>query len=155
MLELPPDPADYFRTVWDIVLQVPSGTVTTFGQIASMIPAPTGVDEDEYERAGPRWVGKAMNAARIEDDIPWQRVINSQRQIALPAGSQGGMIQRDRLEGEGVIFDSRDRVDFEQVGWEGPDADWLEERGLKPPKLLRKKPGDQPPDEAAQQLTLF
>jgi hypothetical protein len=30
------------------------------------------------------------------------------------------------LEAEGVLFDKEGRVDFEQVGWHGPDWEWLE-----------------------------
>lgn len=36
----PPDPEAYSRIVWDIVRQIPSGAVSTYGQIASMIPPP-------------------------------------------------------------------------------------------------------------------
>ena len=49
MLNLP-DPAPYFRTVWSIVQQVPPGLVTTFRQIATMIPTPPGVEADDYAK---------------------------------------------------------------------------------------------------------
>ncbi len=51
------DPMPFYKTVWEIVRQVPTRTVTTFGQIATMIPTPDGVDADDYAKLGPRWVG--------------------------------------------------------------------------------------------------
>ena len=36
-MQMPPDQAAYYQTVWDIVRQVPAGHVVTFGQIAVMI----------------------------------------------------------------------------------------------------------------------
>ena len=34
----PPNAKAFFATVWDIVLQIPAGKVSSYGQIASMIP---------------------------------------------------------------------------------------------------------------------
>ena len=156
MFPLPPDPEAFNQTVWAITLQIPEGTVSTFGQIASMIPAPSGADPEEYRHYGPRWVGKAMNLALQADQVPWQRVINSQGRIALPENSRGAIMQRARLEVEGVVFDSRDRVDFNRCGWDGPPAEWLAGEGLLPPVSLRKPSasvtGSQ---DSASQLSLF
>lgn len=148
----PPDPESYNALVWKIVRQIPSGVVSTYGQIASMIPAPAGVDEQDYERLGAVWTGKAMNAVSAADDgsIPWQRVINSQGGISLPEGSRSAVEQKRRLLQEGVNFDKNGRVNLAQFGWDGPDADWLHENHLLTPKPLRKPPASNP-----QQLTLF
>ena len=35
----PPDARSFFEIVWDIVQQIPVGMVSSYGQIASMIPA--------------------------------------------------------------------------------------------------------------------
>ncbi|NJL93768.1 MAG: MGMT family protein [Anaerolineae bacterium] len=59
----------FYRTVWEIVRQVPPGQVTTYGQIASMIPCPPGVPEEAYRKLAPRWVGDAMNQVSAGDDI--------------------------------------------------------------------------------------
>ncbi len=151
-MDLPPDPSVYFAVVWQIVQQIPSGAVSTYGQIASMIPAPSGMELEDYERLGPRWVGKAMNAVSAKDDpaVPWQRVINSQGGISLPEGSRAAVEQRLRLEREGHTFDKRDRVNLNQVGWDGPDDSWLAENRLYKPRRLKK-----PPESGATQLTLF
>jgi methylated-DNA-protein-cysteine methyltransferase related protein len=139
----PPNPRVYHEIVWKIVRQVPRGFVTTFGQLASMIPAPEGVEAKDYERLAPRWVGDAMNAvSRIDEPtIPWHRVINSKGTISLPEESISYRQQRDRLRVEGLI-DSKGVADFDAHGWEGPDAAWLAEHGLRAPKSLRKPPPD-------------
>jgi methylated-DNA-protein-cysteine methyltransferase-like protein len=82
----PPDQQAYYEQVWHLVRQVPPGKVVTYGQIAQMIPPPEGVDPQEYKAFGPRWVGGAM--AACPDDIPWQRVINSQGKISQRPGAQ-------------------------------------------------------------------
>ncbi|MCB9461692.1 MAG: MGMT family protein [Anaerolineaceae bacterium] len=129
----PPNPKTYNDIVWMIVKQIPAGCVSTYGQIASMIPAPDGSDPDQYNRLGARWVGSAMRAVR-EPDVPWQRVINSAGKISLPAGSSSADRQRRLLEAEGVKFDEKDRVNLKQFGWDGPDDDWLDTHDLMPPK---------------------
>jgi hypothetical protein len=37
------------------------------------------------------------------------------------------------LEGEGVRFDARGKIDLTRYGWSGPGADWLEANGFLPP----------------------
>ncbi len=133
-----PYPAAYNALVWLIARQIPPGKVSTYGQIASMIPPPEGAAPDAYARLSPRWVGAAMRAA--PDDVPWQRVINSQGKIS-PRGSGDSVDeQRARLEAEGVTFTPQGRVDFEIYAWDGPDPAWLRAYGLLPPRSLRQKP---------------
>jgi methylated-DNA-protein-cysteine methyltransferase-like protein len=150
-MQMPPDQAVYYQTVWDIVRQVPPGQVVTFGQIAAMIPPPEDVEPELYRRIAPRWVGYAMNAVTFPDEstVPWHRVINSKGGISLEEGSRPATKQRTRLQAEGVIFDHNALIDFDQFGWDGPDEAWLRERALQKPHSM-KSPPDQP-----QQLSLF
>ena len=129
---LPPEPQRFFETVWDIVRQIPPGRVSSYGQIASMIPPVA----DNHRRLAARWVGTAMRKTPRGSGVPWQRVINSGGRISFPAGSPQALEQRRLLEAEGVQFDSRGAVDFSRVGWRGPDAEYLDEAGLLPPRLL-------------------
>lgn len=151
-MNTPPDQTQFNNTVWKIVRQIPSGIVSTYGQIASMVPPPSGVDEEDYVRLGAVWVGKAMNAVSSDtgSDIPWQRVINSQGGISLPEGSRAAAEQRQRLENEGVKFERNGKVNLNTYGWDGPDADWLRENRLLNPRPI-KKPGTDKPG----QLKLF
>jgi len=113
----PPNQLDFKQQVWQCVRQIPPGMVATYGQIAALISAPTGVDPAAYVSFGARWVGGAMK--NCPEDVPWQRVINSQGKISLPRGG-GEEIQRELLETEGVQFDERDRVDLRRYRWPGP-----------------------------------
>jgi methylated-DNA-protein-cysteine methyltransferase related protein len=131
----PQDQSVYNARVWEIVRQIPSGRVTTYGQIAAMIPPPQDTDASKYKAFGPRWVGGAMAAS--PEGVPWQRVINSQGKISLGRG-EAAQIQRTLLEEEGVQFDERDRVDLSRYGWSGPPESWLKERSLLPPPGFSK-----------------
>jgi methylated-DNA-protein-cysteine methyltransferase related protein len=125
----PPNPQVFNVQVWEIARQVPPGRVTTYGQIASMIPPPGTLTLKDYEAFGPRWVGGAM--AHCPDDVPWQRVINSQGKISPRPGAEQ---QRELLEAEGVEFSESGKVDLVRFGWNGPDGEWLKARGLIAPK---------------------
>jgi methylated-DNA-protein-cysteine methyltransferase related protein len=110
----PPNPQAFYEQVWNIVRQIPYGKVAAYGQIAKMIPPPNGVEIESYVAFAPRWVGGAM--ANCPDDVPWQRVINSQGKISERAGAER---QRQLLEGEGIEFDAKDRIDLKKYGWNG------------------------------------
>jgi methylated-DNA-protein-cysteine methyltransferase related protein len=123
------------QQVYQIVSLVPPGRVTTYGQIAEMIPPPEGMDPHDYARVRAQWVGRAMRHA--PQGVPWQRVINSQGRISLPAGSRGAMIQRQRLEAEGILFTRGGTIDLGRFGWEGPPPPWAQDRGFLAPRSLR------------------
>jgi len=110
----PPNQQAFYDQVWQLVRQIPRGKVASYGQIAMMIPPPVDVDFDSYKAFSPRWVGGAM--AACPDDVPWQRVINSQGKISQRPGAER---QRELLEEEGVEF-VKDKVDFKKYGWQGP-----------------------------------
>lgn len=114
----PPNPQAYNEQVWSIVRQIPAGKVAAYGQIAKMIPPPNGVELETYAAFAPRWVGGAM--AACPDDVPWQRVINSQGKISERAGAEK---QRQLLEEEGIVFDAKDRIDLKKYGWSGTNED--------------------------------
>lgn len=111
----PPNQQAYYEQVWDLVRQIPRGKVASYGQIALMLPPPNGVAFEAYKAFGPRWVGGAM--AACPDDVPWQRVINSQGKISERAGAER---QRLLLEEEGIVF-VKDKADWKKFGWRGLD----------------------------------
>lgn len=121
----PPNPKAYHARVYELVRAIPAGRVATYGQIAKLVPPVEGVDPGAYLRLAPRWVGGAM--AVCADDVPWQRVINSQGKIS-PRPGFGVLVQRKLLEDEGVAFDERERVDLARFGWQ-PDPAWLRAHG--------------------------
>jgi len=113
----PPNQQVYYEQVWNLVRQIPRGKVVTYGQIAQMLPPPVGVEVEAYQAFSPRWVGNAM--AACPDDVPWQRVINSQGKISQRPGAER---QRHLLEQEGIMF-VKDKVDLKLYRWKGPDAE--------------------------------
>lgn len=98
----------FFAEVYALVRQVPTGRVVTYGQIAGYLGHPQAA----------RTVGWAMRAA--PDDVPWQRVINSQGRIsATGRAPDDAALQRAMLESEGVVFSRDGRVDLRVYRWEG------------------------------------
>jgi methylated-DNA-protein-cysteine methyltransferase related protein len=100
------DEKTYRERVYRIVREIPSGRVMTYGQIADILG----------EGYTARTVGYVMHAADSED-IPWQRVINSQGgcstgKILLPYN-----VQQKMLEDEGVIFSEKGKCDLEKYRW--------------------------------------
>ncbi len=96
-----------FHMILDIVLQIPKGKVATYGQIATIAGT-----------QNPRLVGFALATLKEGTDVPWFRVINSKGEISFPEQSDGFKIQYSLLQKEGIIFDTKNRINLEQFGWE-------------------------------------
>lgn len=97
-----------YERIYATVRRVPPGRVATYGQVAKL----TG-------RCGARQVGYALSALRDGDDVPWQRVINSQGRISVRSSGGHDELQRILLEEEGVEFSLDGRVDLARFGWNG------------------------------------
>jgi len=104
---------NFFDRVYAVVRMIPAGKVASYGQIAALLGHPRAA----------RTVGWALNALRDNDidDVPWQRVINSQGRISISRADLGAELQQALLEEEGVEFDPRGYVDLKRFGWEGMD----------------------------------
>ena len=98
-----------YERIYREVRRIPRGKVATYGKVAKIVG-----------RCTARMVGYAMAALRGRTDVPWQRVINYKGEISPRAHGDGGLRQRKLLEGEGVRFDFRGRVNFKKVLWNGP-----------------------------------
>jgi methylated-DNA-protein-cysteine methyltransferase-like protein len=109
-MPIDPQTRSLFPRVYDFVRQVPRGKVTTYGDVAQLVGQ--GCDA--------RVVGYAM--AACPDDIPWQRVINSQGKISLKGDA--AQRQRLRLEAEGIAFDARGKIDLNRFRWSGPGGEF-------------------------------
>ena len=108
----PPNRQLYYEQVWALVQLIPIGRVATYGQISKLIPQPEGVNDDDFKMSASRWVGLAM--AACSDDVPWQRVVNSQGKISHPEAAK----QKKRLEEEGVLF-LKDKLNLDEYQWRG------------------------------------
>lgn len=100
-----------FDLIYDAVRQIPYGKVASYGQISRMVG-----------RCSAQMVGFAL-AALVDrpggDDVPWQRVINSQGKVSPHGFGMGTEIQRQLLSSEGIEFDSEGIIDFTRFGWLG------------------------------------
>ncbi len=120
-----------FARIWELVKQVPRGQVASYGQIAEIVGQ--GCDA--------RRVGYAMHGTPEGSGVPWQRIVNREGKISQPGA--GGVIQRMRLEAEGIVFDKRGRIDMKRFGWPGPDPAWAAEHGyhVRPREQEPLEPG--------------
>lgn len=100
----------YREKVYALVLQIPRGMVMTYGQIANILG----------EGYTPRTIGYVMHAADTEN-VPWQRVINSQGKCSTGKMTIPVNLQQSMLEQEGVVFDAKGRCDLGTYLWE-PDG---------------------------------
>ena len=106
MNDEPVNDSKYQSRVYEIVCLIPSGRVMTYGQIAEILGA-------GYT---PRTVGFVMHAADTEN-VPWQRVINSQGACSTGRITAPVNLQQKILEDEGVKFDEKGRCDLNIYRW--------------------------------------
>ena len=99
----------FYDQVYELVRQVPAGTVVTYGQVAVLLGSPRSA----------RAVGYALRYLPRGTDVPWQRVINHKGEISPRFPAESPLIQRALLESEGVVFDASDRVDLKRYRWLG------------------------------------
>jgi methylated-DNA-protein-cysteine methyltransferase-like protein len=98
--------------VWQTMAAIPPGKVATYGQIASLSGYPGHA----------RGVGHILKKLPPETLLPWHRVINAKGEIALPAGSEGHQMQKQRLEQEGIHFQD-DKIRLRLYQWDGIVSD--------------------------------
>lgn len=105
----------YREAVYAIVRQIPKGRVMTYGQIA-------GILGEGYTA---RTVGYVMHGAN--DDVPWQRVINSQGKCSTGRLTIPLNLQQEILESEGIEFSATGKCDLKTLLWYpdglGPEDD--------------------------------
>jgi len=80
------------QAIWDVVAQIPPGTVSTYGDVARAAGLPG--------RA--RQTGYALKHTPEGLHLPWHRVVGAGGKIVFPPGSSAFREQARRLRGEGV-----------------------------------------------------
>jgi len=108
---MPPRSLTPAQKIYAVIQQIPPGRVATYGQIAALAGLPGHA----------RQVGQALRETPEGLELPWQRVINAKGEVSPRGiGFEAGM-QRHLLQEEGVVFDSRGRIDLDRFGWD-PDV---------------------------------
>ncbi len=106
------DEPDERSRIWQAVHAIPSGRVSTYGEIARVAGLPG--------RA--RLVGRVLSQLPEGTRLPWHRVLNASGRIAVRGG--GEALQAERLRAEGVLSATTGagvpRIDLSRYGW--PDG---------------------------------
>jgi methylated-DNA-protein-cysteine methyltransferase related protein len=95
-----------YQRIYETVRSIPKGKVSTYGRVAKLAGG-----------CSARNVGYAMAALPHGSDVPWQRVINAKGQISLRSEGEGGQIQQQVLEAEGLEFKENGSVDLGRFCW--------------------------------------
>ena len=93
---------DRDRAFRKMILSIPQGKVSTYGQVAAAAGYPL------YHRAVAR-----LLRTELPDVLPWHRVVGAGGEIKLPG--EAAKEQRARLKMEGVEFRGK-RVDMDRFG---------------------------------------
>ena len=98
----------FFENVYDVVRQIPSGRVTSYGAIARYLGSGKSA----------RMVGWAMNTAHAQiPPVPAQRVVNSKGVLSGKNHFASPTFMQELLEAEGVIVHDDTVVDFDKLFW--------------------------------------
>ena len=93
---------DFYLKVYEIVKEIPKGTVATYGQLAFLLGTPQNS----------RRVGQALSHTPEFLKIPCHRVVNSKGGLV-----PGWIKQRDILLKEGITFKDNGCVDLKKCIW--------------------------------------
>lgn len=96
----------YSERVYEIVRRIPAGKVMTYGQLAIILG----------EGYTARTIGYVMHGADTED-VPWQRVINSQGKCSTGRLTIPINLQQELLAAEGVVFSEKGKCDLGTYRW--------------------------------------
>jgi methylated-DNA-protein-cysteine methyltransferase-like protein len=109
----------FYEQVYEVVRRIPQGQVTSYGRIARMLGKPHAA----------RAVGYALSALKdsrpgVGDDVPWQRVVNSQGRISIHNRENAAARQAELLRAEGVVVSKELQIDLDRYLWDG--LHWVE-----------------------------
>lgn len=101
-----------FQKIYEVVSQIPEGTVATYGQVAAIA-------------GNPRWarvVGYALHVLPDPALVPWHRVVARDGHISTAYDASGESLQEAMLRSEGVTFNPDGRVNLQKHLWKPVDT---------------------------------
>jgi methylated-DNA-protein-cysteine methyltransferase-like protein len=101
------DKSTYQVLFWQVIAQVPTGKVVTYGQVAQLAGLPGMA----------RAVGRTLSQLPEDTKLPWFRVLNAQGKISFPVDSNGWKRQKALLEQEGIVF-INGRIKLSHYQWQ-------------------------------------
>ena len=103
--------SSFRKRVWEILLTIPFGQVTSYGKIAAQMAGETG------KPVSAQAVGGAVGHNAISLIIPCHRVVFADGRICEGFAFGGPEVQRALLEEEGVAFRDDTHVDLDISRW--------------------------------------
>jgi len=94
-----------FKKIWKLVVKIPRGKVTTYGEIAKALKIKDA-----------RVIGWALQKNK-DPAIPCHRVVNRTGFLAKNYAFGGEKIQKEKLKKEGIKFISNFQVDLKTHFW--------------------------------------
>ncbi len=99
----------FYRQVWDVVIKIPHGRVTSYGAIATYLGS----------KGSSRMVGWAMNSSKnLPKNIPAHRVVNRNGLLTGKQHFGGNEIMADLLRSEGIIVKENKIINFDNCFWD-------------------------------------
>lgn len=99
----------FFERVYEVVLLIPPGKVTSYGAIASYLGSPGAA----------RMVGWAMNQCHVHPVyIPAHRVVNRTGLLSGKHHFQGKNLMQELLENEGAVIVENRILNFTDIFWD-------------------------------------
>ncbi|MAY84613.1 MAG: cysteine methyltransferase [Flavobacteriales bacterium] len=99
---------DFFEQVYQVVVLIPKGRVTSYGAIANYLGA----------KSGARMVGWAMNAAHSRPEVPAHRVVNRSGLLTGKHHFPAERPMQEQLEAEGVRIVEDQVQEFDKLFWD-------------------------------------
>ena len=99
---------NFFEKVYDVVIQIPFGRVTSYGAIAKYLGS----------AKSSRMVGWAMNASHTHENIPAHRVVNRTGILTGKHHFPGTNLMQQLLENEGITVINNQIQDFDSKFWD-------------------------------------
>ncbi len=96
-----------FQNIYEVVKEIPYGTVASYGQIAALAG----------NRRLAKVVGYALHVNPNPEKIPCYRVVNVKGEVSKAFAFGGENRQRELLEKEGVQFLENGCVDMNRFRW--------------------------------------
>lgn len=110
------DNEGFFQRVYEVVLQIPPGRVSSYGAIAAFLGSPGAA----------RMVGWAMNQSHTHAEyVPAHRVVNRNGLLTGKHHFGGTHTMQEMLENEGAVIRDNRILNFREMFW-----DPVEELGL-------------------------
>lgn len=100
-------PKDFYHRIYEVVIQIPEGRVTSYGAIANYLGA----------KGSARTVGYALTISKKEN-IPAHRVVNRNGMLSGKHHFGSPDIMQRLLESEGITVKNDQVMNFKNLFWD-------------------------------------